>query len=66
MAQKLDVPSAQTSWEDVAYSNMIQTEALAQLLVEKGILTKDEFSRKVEEIHATFMAQQPHPGQSEA
>lgn len=46
------------SWEEVAYSNMIQGEAFLRLLVEKGVLTKEEFVEKLREVHKEYMQQQ--------
>ena len=42
MAQKLDTKEA-VSWEEISYSNMMQQEALLRLLVNKGIVTKEEY-----------------------
>ncbi|MCF8029266.1 MAG: hypothetical protein K9K39_00035 [Desulfohalobiaceae bacterium] len=46
------------SWEEVAYSNMIQGEAFLRILVEKGIMTKEEFVEKLREVHKEYMQQQ--------
>mgnify|MGYP000562460004 CR=1 FL=1 len=43
------------SWEEVAYSNMIQGEAFLRILVEKGILSKEEFVEKLREVHQEYM-----------
>ena len=43
------------SWEEVAYSNMIQGEAFLRILVEKGVLTKEEFVEKLREVHKEYM-----------
>jgi len=51
------------SWEEVAYSNMIQGEAFLRILVEKGVLTKEEFVEKLREVHREYMQQQQ--GQSD-
>ena len=40
-----------TSWEDVAYSNMVQNEALLRLLIQKGIITVDEFEEESRAVH---------------
>ncbi|MCF8085883.1 MAG: hypothetical protein K9J48_03215 [Desulfohalobiaceae bacterium] len=45
------------SWEEVAYSNMIQGEAFLRILVEKGVLTKEEFVEKLREVHKEYMQQ---------
>ncbi len=55
------------SWEEVAYSNMIQGEAFLRILVEKGVLTKEEFVEKLREVHKEYMQQKQEesgePGQ---
>lgn len=50
------------SWEEVAYSNMIQGEAFLRLLVEKGVLTKEEFVEKLREVHKEYMQQKGQSG----
>jgi hypothetical protein len=42
MAHKLD-DKATVSWEELAYSNMIEQEAILRLLVKKGIITAEEY-----------------------
>ena len=42
MAQKLSKKELVT-FEELVVANSIQVDALAQLLMEKGIITKDEF-----------------------
>lgn len=59
MGEKLDPNKETASWEDIMYSNMIQTEALAQIMMEKGLMTMEEFREKVEKVHKTFMKQHP-------
>ncbi len=46
MAQKLDA-SELVSYKELLLANSIQTDALAQLLIEKGIITKDEFFKNL-------------------
>lgn len=60
MNERLDPEKETASWEDIMFSNMIQTEALAQIMVEKGLMTMEEFREKVEEVHKTFMEQHPN------
>ncbi|MGM0424021.1 MAG: hypothetical protein ACQEQX_03745 [Thermodesulfobacteriota bacterium] len=60
MSDRLDPEKETASWQDIMYSNMIQTEALAQILVEKGLMTTEEFRKKIEQVHKTFMQQHPH------
>ena len=42
MAQKLDQKEI-VSLEELAYSNMMEQEALVRVLLKKGIITKREF-----------------------
>jgi hypothetical protein len=41
-----------TSFEEVAYYNMILVESLVQLLAEKGFLEREELFEKVKKIKA--------------
>lgn len=67
MAEKLDQNKETPSWQDIAYSNMIQTEALAQIMFEKGLITKEQFDERIEKIHKAFMEyQQSESGQDES
>jgi hypothetical protein len=43
MAEKLD-PKELVSFEELLRANMIQTDAVAQLLIEKGLITEQEFT----------------------
>jgi hypothetical protein len=49
MAQKLD-PKETVSFEELAYSNMMEQEALVRLLTKKGIITKKEFLDELEQV----------------
>ncbi len=40
------------SLEDLVYSNMVQTEAVTRLLVEKGVITPEELIDEVKDVHA--------------
>ena len=42
MAEKLDDKEL-VSFEELLRANMIQTDAVAQLLIEKGLITEQEF-----------------------
>ena len=42
MAQKLN-PKEIVSLEELAYSNMMEQEAMMRLLMKKGIISKEEF-----------------------
>ena len=55
MAQNLD-PKEIVIFKELLMANSIQTDALAQLLIEKGIITKDEFFAKLKQIQAEYEA----------
>ena len=38
------------TWDEISYSNMIQHEALISLLLEKGVITKEEYLDRVRQI----------------
>mgnify|MGYP006295917581 FL=1 len=59
MAEKLDPNQEMVAWQDIVYSNMIQTEALARVMVEKGLMTKEEFTKHVEEVHKGYLKNHP-------
>jgi hypothetical protein len=59
MGEKIDPKTERAEWQDVVYSNMIQTEALAQLMVEKGFMTKEEYTQRIQKVHQQFMQQHP-------
>ena len=40
--------------QELLVSNLAQTDALAKLLIEKGIITQEEFMRKISEERATY------------
>jgi riboflavin synthase alpha subunit len=47
--------SRRVSYEDIAFSNMIQLDAMLELLVEKGIITRDEYSLRIEKVHREYL-----------
>lgn len=47
-----DQPKVKTSVETMAYYNMILTEAIFQLLEEKGLLTREQVKQRIEKIKA--------------
>ena len=55
MAQKLDTKEA-VSWEEISYSNMMQQEALLRLLVNKGIVTKEEYLDELKQLNIEMAA----------
>ena len=49
MAQKLD-PREIVSLEELAYSNMMEQEAMMRLLMKKGIISKEEFLDELKQV----------------
>ena len=43
-----------TSIQELLISSLAQTDALAKLLIEKGLITNDEFLQKVYDERATY------------
>jgi hypothetical protein len=42
--------------EELLVSSLAQTDALAKLLIEKGLITREEFMQKISEERATYQA----------
>jgi hypothetical protein len=40
--------------EELIVSSLAQTDALAKLLIEKGLITREEFMQKISEERATY------------
>ena len=55
MAQKLDATEV-VSFKELPMANSIQLGALAQLLIDKGIITKDEFLEKLKQAYAEYQS----------
>ena len=53
MAEKLDQDQVVT-FEELLWANMYQTDALAQLLIENGIITKQEFYQKIKDVQLQY------------
>ena len=53
MARKLDDKEL-VSFEELLRANMIQTDAVAQLLIEKGIITEQEFFTKLKQVQHDY------------
>ena len=53
MAQKLDEREL-VSFKEMLMADSIQVDAVAQLLIEKGIITEQEFYRKVKEVQRDY------------
>ena len=55
MAQQID-PSELDSIKELLISNSIQLDAMAQLLIEKGIFTQEEFFTKLKKVQIDYMS----------
>jgi hypothetical protein len=53
MAKKLDQKEI-ASFEELLMANVIQTDTIAQLLIEKGIFTEQEFFTKLKQVQAEW------------
>ena len=53
MAQKLNDKDLVT-FKELLMANAIQVDALAQLLIEKGIISREEFCRKLKEVQSEY------------
>ncbi len=53
MAEKLD-PKELVSFKELLMANSIQVDAVAQLLIEKGIITKEEFFSKLKQVQREY------------
>ncbi len=57
MAQKLN-DSELVSFKELLMANSIQVDALAQLMIEKGFITQDEFFTKLKHVQAEYQSKQ--------
>ena len=53
MAEKLDDKEL-VSFEELLMANVIQTDAVTQLLIEKGIITEQEFFTKLKQVQGEW------------
>ncbi len=53
MAEQLD-PKELVSFKELLMANSIQVDAVAQLLIEKGIITTEEFFAKLEQVQSEY------------
>ena len=53
MAEKLD-PDEMVSFKELLISNSIQIDAVTQLLIEKGIFTKEEFFEMLKQVQMEY------------
>lgn len=56
MAQKLD-DSEIVSFKELLMANSIQVDALAQLMIRKGFITKEEFFDMLKEVQAEYQSE---------
>jgi mannitol/fructose-specific phosphotransferase system IIA component (Ntr-type) len=55
MAQKLE-ESEIVSFKELLMANSIQVDALAQLMIRKGFITKEEFFEMLKEVQAEYQS----------
>jgi mannitol/fructose-specific phosphotransferase system IIA component (Ntr-type) len=55
MATKLD-QSELVTFKELLLSNSIQIDAAVQLLIDKGLITKQEFFTKLKQVQAQYQA----------
>jgi hypothetical protein len=55
MAQKLD-PNELVELKELLIANSAQFDALVELLVDKGIITKDEYFEKLKQVYAEYQS----------
>jgi hypothetical protein len=55
MAQKLD-DSELVAFKELLMANSIQVDALAQLLIEEGIITQEKFLTKLKKVQARYQS----------
>jgi hypothetical protein len=53
MADKLD-PSELVSFKELLMANSIQVDAIAQLLIKKGVFTKEEFFDMLKQVQMEY------------
>ena len=53
MAQSLD-PDDLVSFKELLMANSIQVDALAQLLIEEGIISENKFYEKLKQVQASY------------
>jgi len=53
MAEKLD-PNELVSFKELLMANSIQIDAMAMLLIEKGLITKDEFFITLKQVQKNY------------
>jgi len=56
--QKLD-ENGMVSFKELLMANSIQVDALAQLLIEEGIITQEKFFDKLKQVQAQYQKNEP-------
>ena len=57
MAEKLD-PKELITFKELLIANSIQVDTLSQLLLEKGIITHQDFLAKLKQVQAQYQTKQ--------
>jgi hypothetical protein len=57
MAQKID-PADLVTFKEFMLANSIQIDAITQLLIDKGIVTQEEFVAKLKQVQADYLTRQ--------
>jgi hypothetical protein len=47
-------------FKELLIANSIQVDALAQLLIEEGLISKEKFIAKLKEVQAQYEKRKPH------
>ena len=58
MAKELD-PKELVNFKELLMANSTQVDALCQLLIEKGIITSEEFLTKLKQVQAEYERRKP-------
>lgn len=58
MAKKLDKKDL-VEFKELLMANSIQVDTLCQLLIEKGIITSEEFFTKLKQVQAEYQKRKP-------
>ena len=57
MATKID-PSELVTFKEFMLANAIQLDTITQLLIDKGIITQEEFVTKLKQVQTDYMSRQ--------
>jgi hypothetical protein len=58
MAQALD-PKELVSFKELLIANSIQVDALAQILIEEGLISQEKFIAKLKQVQADYKNRNP-------